>query len=202
MAKSKSLSMKSLRSFRNQIKESKPFKDEANKVSLRVFKSIQKDFFDEFDNHPVTKEIEGGISASNISGTLGGYGNLFSFIGFNSSDMPIIQLREALRSMMRVSRVKTRKGRDTKVYFDISIPTMKVISSVTPMPWENGRSWVSAVERGISGFGYYMSTQERRFSRSGGGVQVDTRIRPGAYTPIKYMSQMLKDLSRNLRRLA
>ena len=35
---------------------------------------------DEFVNHPVTKEIEGGVTASNQSGTLGGYGNLFSFI--------------------------------------------------------------------------------------------------------------------------
>ena len=35
-----------------------------------------------FLNHPVTIEIKGGIDASNISGTLSGITNLYSFIGF------------------------------------------------------------------------------------------------------------------------
>ena len=34
----------------------------------------------EFDAHPVTKEIKTGPDAQNSSKTLGGYGNLFSFI--------------------------------------------------------------------------------------------------------------------------
>jgi hypothetical protein len=38
----------------------------------------------DLNNHPVTKEIESGETASNVSGTLGGKGNLFSFIGFQN----------------------------------------------------------------------------------------------------------------------
>ena len=34
----------------------------------------------DFDRHPVTVEIEKGPDATNTSGTLGGVGNLFSFI--------------------------------------------------------------------------------------------------------------------------
>ena len=35
-----------------------------------------------FEEHPVTKEIDAGPGSNNSSGTLGGYGNLFTFIGF------------------------------------------------------------------------------------------------------------------------
>ena len=82
-----------------------------------------------------------------------------------------------------------------------TIPEMKIINSVTPMPWESGRSWVRGIERGISGFGYYMSTQNRRFSRSGTAIQSDSRIRAGSYIPRKYMSEMIRNLDKNLRRL-
>jgi len=43
----------------------------------------------EFLNHPITVEIKTGPYAENISGTLNGYGNLFSFIGFSDGDDPI-----------------------------------------------------------------------------------------------------------------
>ena len=189
------------RSLENQVKSHPKFKQAVNVVAKETFDSAKRDFLREFDEHPITKEIEGGATASNSSGTLNGYGNLFSFIGFDSSQDPIGQLRSMLKSMMRVSRAKVRRGSTTQVFFDISIPDMKVISSVTPMPWESGRSWVRGIERGISGFGYYMSTESRRFSRSGSAIQTDSRLRSGAYVPRKYMSQILRNLNKNLRRL-
>ena len=57
----------------------------------------KQDFLDEFENHPVTAEILGGESSSNLSGTLGGYGNLFSFIGFDSSDEPVGSIRNLFK---------------------------------------------------------------------------------------------------------
>ena len=190
-----------IRDIKNQVQQTDQFKKAAEKISVEVFESAKKDFLDEFENHPITKEIESGPGASNLSGTLTVYGNLFSFIGFNSTDQPIEELRTMLKSMMRVSKIRVNKGAKSKVSFNISMPEMKIIMSATPMPWESGRSWVRGVERGISGFGYYMSTQNRRFSRSGTAIQADSRIRPGAYIPRKYMSEMLKNLDRNLRRL-
>ena len=49
-------------------------------VEARVEKSKQE-MESDFANHPVTKELDNGPSSSNVSNTLGGYGNLFSFIG-------------------------------------------------------------------------------------------------------------------------
>ena len=42
-----------------------------------------------FDDHEITKEIEAGPGARNSSGTLGGYGNLYTFIGFSRGQDPI-----------------------------------------------------------------------------------------------------------------
>ena len=190
-----------IRNLENQIKNTKQFNAAAKKVAIGIRDETQKQLLREFDNHPITNELEGGADANNISGTLGGYGNLFSFIGFPAGDSPITNLRHYLRSSIRTSNIKKEKGQRTKVYFTIQKPEMKTVVSITPMPWEMGRSWVRGIERGISGFGYYMSTMEKRFSRSGAGIQTGNRLRGGAYKPTKYMSQIFRNLDRNLRRL-
>mgnify|MGYP003324753258 CR=1 FL=1 len=190
-----------IKSLDNQIKNTKQFNAAASKVIREIGEETKKEFLREFDEHPITNEIEAGPNAKNSSGTLNGYGNLFSFIGFNEGDSAITQLRFYLRSSIRVSKIKKERGVRTKAYFTISKPDMKDIISATPMPWEMGRSWVRGIERGISGFGYYMNTMTRRFSRSGAGIQIDKRLRAGGYVPQKYMSQILRNLDKNLRRL-
>jgi len=63
---------------------------EIRKSFQKAFQKKKNEMIADFLNHPVTLEIKGGISATNISGTLsGGSGNLFSFIGFDSKDDPI-----------------------------------------------------------------------------------------------------------------
>ncbi len=190
-----------VKNLKRQAQETVQYKKAAENLSREVFETAKKDFFEEFESHPITREIESGANATNISGTLNGYGNLFSFIRFNSTQQPISELRSMLKSMMRLSKIKIRKGAKNAISFDVSIPEMKIINSVTPMPWESGRSWVRGIERGISGFGYYMSTQNRRFSKSGTAIQSDSRIRAGSYIPRKYMSEMIRNLDKNLRRL-
>ena len=181
------------------VMNSRGFQEVAREVATEAFKNIEKDFLEEFESHPITRELEAGASSSNMSGTLNGYGNLFSFIGFESNRNPISELRSVIKSMLRMSRrAKVRQGR---THFDVTIPDMKVIMSATPMPWEHGRSWVRGIERGISGFGYYMNTTSKKFSRSGAGIQIDEKLRPGSYIPTRYMSEMLRNLDRNLRRL-
>jgi len=190
-----------MRILSNQIKNTKQFNNAAKREIKDIEKQARKEFLKEFDDHPITNEIEAGPDSSNSSGTLNGYGNLFSFIGFSRGDSPVAELRSYLRNSIRTSNLKKEKGARTKAYFTINKPEMKTIASVTPMPWEVGRSWVRSIEKGISGFGYYMNTMTRRFSRSGAGIQVDRRLRSGGYIPKKYMSQILRNLDRNLRRL-
>ena len=50
---------------------------------IRAAREVEKILMKEFEEHTVTKEIEEGAGASNISSTLGGYGNLFTYIGFS-----------------------------------------------------------------------------------------------------------------------
>ena len=74
------------------------------------------------------------------------------------------------------------------------------------MPWEGG-SWVIGIERGISGFGSYMY-ERTEGSRSGGGFQAKTppkynksqKIRPGAFRNVKYMSEMIRNFHKKLRK--
>ena len=66
-------------SLRRELKQvavnSKGFQDAARKVATDAFKEIENQFMQEFESHPITREIEGGSNSSNISGTLNGYAN-------------------------------------------------------------------------------------------------------------------------------
>ena len=59
-------------------------------VVKEEFQKIKRETIQEFDEHVVTREIEGGVNAENISRTLGGRGNLFSFIGFDANANPTL----------------------------------------------------------------------------------------------------------------
>ena len=51
----------------------------------KEFEKIKNQMLEEFNDHPVTREIEAGIDASNISGTLNNITNLFSSSQFDKS---------------------------------------------------------------------------------------------------------------------
>ena len=61
---------------------------------------------------------------------------------------------------------------------------------MTPLPFENGRSWLYGIESGISGFGAYMY-KKWKTSRSGHGIQVDKKLRSGSFRNTQYFSNML-----------
>ena len=64
-------------------------KDKSGKLIYKKFESEKKRMIQQFLMLPVTRELLAGPQARNISGTLGGYGNLFTFIGFESGSDPI-----------------------------------------------------------------------------------------------------------------
>ena len=148
-------------------------KEQVRKLFRTAFQKKKNRMISEFLNHPVTKEIEMGINAKNISGTLsGGSGNLFSFIGFESGYDPIAPIEEVLlRTDFKLVKV-TKK----QIEFSVFLPEPRDIFAATPMPWASGRSWAKGIETGISGLGYYL-LKESKTSRSGLGIQSPRKVR-------------------------
>lgn len=183
--------------FKQLQKDSEYLKIQNDYIKER-FEKIKEDIIKEFDTHPVTLEIKGGINSENISGTLGGITNLYSFIGFDEGTDPIDPIRELLLSS-KYRIINSVNGTSSQVMFEI--PTAKEIFDVTPMPWATGRSWAKGIESGISGLGYYIKKVKN--SRSGLGVQSSThKLRSGAtYKNTKYISDLIRRFEARLKDL-
>jgi hypothetical protein len=153
-----------------------------------VFSEAKRGMLREFDRHLVTQEIEGGPTADNMSGTLGGYGNLFSFIGFYQGDKPT----EPLRWLLEQTSLRQTVYRNGKWYFRVSIPSKEDVELATPMPWEIGNSWAYAVETMISGLSHYMYKWSER-SRSGTGIQLPwENLEDAAFKGTPYITEILQ----------
>jgi hypothetical protein len=164
-------------------------------VIEKKVKSAQQNLLKSFEKHPVTAEIEGGASASNLSGTLGGIGNLFTYIGFSSGEKPLAIVRTLLEKYeIRYHHTKSRTT------INITVPTASELFKVTPMPWATGRSWAKGIETGISGLGRYLYQDSAR-SRSGGAVQVKGRLRAGKFSNTSYLSSLLKNYYKEIRKI-
>ena len=160
---------------------------------------IKKEMLYEFENHPVTREIEMGPNGQNISGTLGGKGNLFTFIGFNRNDKPTLPIKEYLLQVS-VAYKRMEKGR---FIFDITYPSKEELFSITPMPWASGRSWLKGIELGMSGLGMYLHKEGDpiRVSRSGQAIQIKGKINPGKFTNTSYISKIINNFTAKIERL-
>jgi hypothetical protein len=182
---------------KNKIKQSilndrnvrKVIEDEVNKI-VQKEKSI---LISNFESHPVTQEIEGGSSAGNISGTLGGYGNLFSFLGFEQGSKPVATVRALLNT---ISLGRVYKQGDGFIA-QIIVPSKDELIAVSKLPWEFGRSWLFDVEKSISGLGFYLYGRFRQ-SRSGTGIQTSNQVFPRGFSPVKYFNGMYNRFIKNL----
>lgn len=176
---------------RTSINSLKPL---ATNNATRRFEAIKNRAFDVFDEHPVTQELEAGPEATS---TLLPVGNLFSFIGFNAGDNPVQTLRAYLYQSILLNRVPSvsKPGRNRIVFsYRINIPTQKSIEAETPMPeWSSG-SWVSKIEKGISGLERYIFGSFFSGSRSTTGLQVPKKIRGGSFKGVKYVSEILNKI--------
>jgi hypothetical protein len=169
------------------------------KIQPRIERVLQKEaqkMLAAFENHPVTKEIEKGPSSSNSSGTLGGYGNLFTFIGFPSGNDPISPIRSLLAKSIKVVALRKKPGK-LVLGLKFTVPSEAEIAAVSPSPWSTD-SWVEALERGMTGLGRYLySRDEGRFSasRSGGGIEANMEVRGStSSSPTEYTSKILREM--------
>lgn len=133
-----------------------------------VFRTAQRIMLQEFDRNIITQELLAGPRGVNMSDTLDGYGNLFSFIGFYAGDRPTERLRILLEMGTTFQQTVYRNG---AWYFRVFLPNREAIENVTQMPWEEGNSWAYAVESEISGLSHYMYKRWGG-SRSGTGFQL------------------------------
>ena len=183
--------MANWKSIKTKIKKTPKAK---KAIDMRVKETFTKEkeiLIRKFLNHPVTKEIEAGTMASNISGTLNGYGNLFTFIGFSESDDPITRVLNLLTTITKLKTVRAAKGLDVKYDILFRIPSNSDFKAYAPLPWESGKSWVLGIERGISGFGSYMYDKMNRVnSRSGKAFQAK---KPGVESKSYTKAQKIYD---------
>ncbi len=160
-------------------------------------KEIEKykaDLISEFSNHPVTQELRQGENASNISGTLGGYGNLFSFIGFNRGDNPVLSVLNLLNKIKLNKRGKFTNG---FYQFQVNIPSEPDLNNASRLPWESGRSWLFDIEKTISGIGAYLFVRSKS-SRSGSGVQIKNASFSRSFNSVKYFGTMYRNFLKKM----
>lgn len=177
------------KALKKQI-HNKIVKKEISDISKKA-EQLKQMMISEFNSHPVTVEIKAGPNAGNYSDTLVGInqGNLFSFIGFEEGSDPISPILEALNQI----KITTNSEYGNS-FLNISLPKIEEIWDITPMPWQEGRSWAKGIESGISGLNYYLFSKNANFENSRSGTAVQTnKTRSGArYIPTQYLSTLFK----------
>jgi len=164
-------------------------KVQRGELLVKKFERAKREMIKDFLELRVTAEIAAGPGATNISGTLGGYGNLFTFIGFNMSDNPIDPILKLLeQTKYKLSPMNTRG----EMTLTVHLPSKQDIFGVTPLPWAPGLSWAQRIEVGMSGLGMYLNTLSDK-SRSGAGIQADNQIRSGKFSNTPYISAFIKE---------
>mgnify|MGYP003110489316 CR=1 FL=1 len=192
----KSVSSRTLAQVQRALPQQMSYIRQLKQTIKERLEEKQKEMLAKFDKHPVTQEIAGGASATNISGTLGGIGNLFTYIGFDAGDKPLSALRELLEKYeISFHHIKS------KSVVSIELPTKEELFKATPMPWATGRSWAKGIETGISGLGRYLSNSRSPRSRSGKGIQVKGQIRTGKFHNVSYLTLILKDYYKSIEKL-
>lgn len=176
----------------------------------KKFRKDKRQFISDFKRHKVTKEINAGPTAENRSNTLGGRGNLFSFIGFPINSDPIEEVLEFIHSVTKLEKKGKvekggKKGTILRIGFTIDLPAITNFEQFK-LPWEPGKSWVLGIEKGISGFGNYIFHQffSSAISRSTTGLQAKRngqllKIRSGSFKTVPYITQIINDAEERFR---
>jgi hypothetical protein len=177
-----------------KLLNTREFENTAKEEAKNFVEQRRLELQSQFLNHPVTLEIKDGPDAKNGSGTLGGYGNLFSFIGFEKGFDPISPILALIKKIKVARKVNTTK---TGITFEVDIPTKEEFEEASKLPWESGRSWLFDIEKVISGLGYYLY-QKRESSRSGAGIETQKSVNNLVFKPVKYFGTLLENFKNKL----
>lgn len=179
------------------ITSNKEFRAEVRKILKENFDEKKQVFLSNFDNHPVTQEV-GNPESANISNTLGGYGNLYGFLGFFEGTDPVGPVRKLID---RVTRFRGVQFRGENAFLKYDVPELDDFDSVAALEWDT-KNWVKGIERGLSGFQSFMA---QAGGRSGKGFQIKSKVTPftGAinrFQNTKYMSRLINDFKASLKK--
>ena len=175
------------------------FKQGKNLI-LEQMNNVQKNRFDnalsmllnEVKNHPISLEL---INHTKPSAFLKGTnGSLFGFIGFKESYNPVESLLEFLSNNIKHVPA-TNLSLQGWAKFQAITPSRADFKTLFALEWEPGRSWVYAIEDGISGLGYYINN---KYGRSKEGVQIETIINKSEFVPTDYLTPIFKKFKERL----
>jgi hypothetical protein len=179
--------MKSLKSF-----DLSSIKDQALQQAQEEMSKIKQELLEDYNDHPVTRELEAGADSENISQTLNGIGNLTTYIGFQEGSNPTEPVRDKLKTVTLNPKGKVSDSDSNLSFeFDVIAPSIEEIEAVGSLPFEQGNSWIRGIENGISGFGAYIYGRMFKNSRSGKGLQGRRTFRQGNFRPVSYMNEIM-----------
>lgn len=178
--------------LKNEISQAraKALEKEAFIIANRILEDQKKEYLNNINNHPISQELINGPDSENISRTLNGEGNLYTFIGFNQGEKPVEDLIDLIDKNTRIEKGEFKNDTFT---FRVSSPSLEELQVYTPMPFEGGNSWLKSIEKGISGFSNYLYGLMFNSSRSGRGIQSQNKVRKASYKPAKYFSLLYKN---------
>ena len=181
----------------SQLKNNKSLNQKVRVIIETQFKQKKDKLIDEFQKHPVTRELKAGSGASNITGSLP-EGNLFGFIGFDDGIDPVSEIEGQLNKISILIKQRRMGSHGFIWTYLVTSPSLKELYSMTPMPWARGSSWLRELEgRGIPNLGQYMFKRSSSSSRSGAGIQNTKRSRRGRLK-IPYIKQLLIQFENDL----
>ena len=183
----RSVLMKSLKTF-----DLSSVKEQALEQAQDEMSKIKQELLEDYNDHPVTKELEAGADSENISQTLNGVGNLTTYIGFQEGSNPTEPLRDKIKTVTLNPKGRVSKDDSNLSFeFDVIAPSIEEVESVGSLPFEQGNSWIKGIENGISGFGSYIYGRMFKNSRSGKGIQGRKSFRQGNFRSVSYMSEIM-----------
>jgi hypothetical protein len=191
--------------------------DEIEKAVKKQFNQEKQKTLLEFDSHDVTQELT-EPEKGNISNTLGGYGDLFGFIGFEAGYDPVSPVKLALESKIKFKstnlsilyprnvRGQFATGKRTKILkVTYQVPDLNDFSkSAKFQGWNGNRNWIKGIERGISGVSYYADYPRGRSER---GLQLRGPIknsssemeRPSSFKTRPYITEIVENFKKNFK---
>jgi hypothetical protein len=189
--------------------------DEIEKAVKKQFNEEKRNTLLEFDSHDVTQELA-EPEKGNISNTLGGYGDLFGFIGFEAGSDPVLPVKLALESKIkfkstnlsiiypRNAKGQFATGKRTKnIKIIFQVPDLNDFDKAAKFEgWNGGRNWVKGIERGISGVSYYADYPRGRSER---GLQLRGQIknsasdRPSGFKTRPYITEIIENFKKNFK---